>query len=62
MTPKQKYFELAANTVIKNLNKRQMEGYYCKDRAAAVKGAGIDPEGSTVGWGGSQTLAQAGHV
>lgn len=61
MTPKQKYFELAANTVIKNLNKRQMEGYYCKDRAAAVKKAlELIPEGSTVGWGGSQTLAQLG--
>ncbi|MGI6726923.1 MAG: lactate utilization protein [Christensenellales bacterium] len=61
MTPKQKYFELAANTVIKNLNKRQMEGYYCPDRAAAVKKAlELIPEGSTIGWGGSQTLPQLG--
>ena len=39
MTPKQKTYELTAQTIIRNLAKRQMEGYYCPDRASAVEKA-----------------------
>ncbi|HPY93857.1 MAG TPA: lactate utilization protein [Clostridia bacterium] len=61
MTPKQRYYELAASGIIKNLAKRQMEGYYCKDRETAVKKAlELLPRGASVGWGGSQTLGQLG--
>ena len=50
MTPKQRYYELAANGIIKNLAKRQMEGYYCKDRETAVKKAlELLPRGASVG-------------
>lgn len=37
--PKQKYYENVANTIIKNLNKRQIEGYYCPNKKEAVKKA-----------------------
>ena len=61
MTPKQKYYENAAATVIKNMGKRQMQGFYCPDRAAAVqKALELIPAGSAVGWGGSVTLAETG--
>lgn len=59
MTPKQHYYELAAGTVIKNLRKRQMEGFYVPDKAGAVRKAlELMPVGAQVGWGGSQTLGQ----
>lgn len=61
MTPKQKYYENAAATIIKNLEKRQMEGYYCPTSADAVKKAlELMPEGSSIGWGGSMTLFETG--
>lgn len=56
MTPKQQYYENIAATIIKNLNKRQMEGYYCPDSASAVqKALELMPEGSSISWGGSMT-------
>lgn len=61
MTPKKQYFENAAKTIIANLEKRQMEGYYCEDRAAAVKKVlELVPEGSVVSWGGTMTLTETG--
>lgn len=61
MNPKNKYYENAAATIIGNLNKRQMNGYYCPDRESAVqKVLELIPEGASVGWGGSMTLIDAG--
>ncbi len=61
MTPKQKYYEKIAGTVIKNFAKRQIEGYYCPDSKSAVKKAlELMPEGSSVAWGGSMTLTETG--
>lgn len=61
MTPKQKYYENVANTVIKNFAKRQIEGYYCPDSESAVKKAlELMPQGASVAWGGSMTLAETG--
>ena len=61
MTPKQKYYENAANTIIKNLEKRRMEGYYCATKEEAVKKAiELMPAGSSIGWGGSMTLSETG--
>jgi len=61
MTPKQQYYANIAGTIIKNLAKRQMEGYYCPDRAGAVQQAlALMPEGSSIGWGGSMTLTEMG--
>lgn len=61
MNHKQKYYESIANTIIKNLNKRQIEGYYCSDKTSAVqKALELMPKGSSVSWGGSVTLIETG--
>lgn len=61
MTPKQKYYENAAETIIKNLKKRRMEGYYCATKEEAVKKAlELMPKGASIGWGGSMTLEESG--
>lgn len=58
-TPKQKYFENTANTIIHNLTKRQIEGYYCPDSKSAIeKALELIPEESTIGYGGSMTLEE----
>ena len=36
MTPKQQHHEILAETVIKNLEKRHMEGYYCVTKKEAL--------------------------
>ncbi|MBQ2935613.1 MAG: lactate utilization protein [Lachnospiraceae bacterium] len=61
MTPKKQAFATAAETVIKNLQKRNMEGYYFEDSASCVK-AIIDlmEEGSVVSWGGSMSVSECG--
>ena len=61
LLPKQKYYENVANTIIKNLSKRQIEGYYCKDKESAVKKAlELIPKEASVSWGGSMTLIETG--
>ena len=61
MTPKQKYYENVATTIIKNLERRQMEGYYCATKEEAVqKVLELVPENASVGWGGSMTLLETG--
>jgi hypothetical protein len=53
-TPKKQYYKNAAETVIKNLKKRRMEGYYCETKEEAVALAlSLMPKGSSIGWGGS---------
>ena len=55
------YNKTVAATVIKNLAKRNMEGYYAETREDAVKIAlSLMPEGSSIGWGGSVTLSECG--
>lgn len=53
--------ELRMKTLIKNLEKRNMTGYYCETAAdAAEQIKALIPEGSEVSWGGSLTLDQLG--
>ena len=61
MTPKQIANENLANTIIKNMEKRRMEGYYCHTKEEAVKKVlELIPEGASIGWGGSVTLSEIG--
>ena len=61
LNSKQKYYENVANTIIKNLEKRQIEGYYCPNRISAVqKALELMPKGATLSWGGSVTLIETG--
>lgn len=61
MQPKQAYYEKQAASIIRHLEKRNMEGYYCPDGKSAVTCAlAMMEEGSTVTWGGSTTLEECG--
>lgn len=53
--------ELLAATVIKNLAKRNMEGYYCATKEEALqKALELIPETDVVTWGGSVTIDEVG--
>lgn len=61
MTPKETFYENQAKTIIENLKKRQMEGYYCPTSADAVqKAMELVAKDSTVSFGGSMTLSESG--
>lgn len=50
-----------ASKVIKNLQSRKFEAYYCDDAMeAAEKALSLIPERSSVSWGGSATLEEIG--
>ncbi len=61
MTPEKQHYRAAAATVIKALARRRMAGYYC-DTVEEARERLLDliPEGATVSWGGSMTLAESG--
>ncbi|MBR5799495.1 MAG: lactate utilization protein [Lachnospiraceae bacterium] len=61
MTPKVKAFRNAAEGIIKNLEKRNMEGYYFDDSASCVEAIlNMMEEGSVVSWGGSESVKECG--
>lgn len=50
-----------AETIIKNLKKRNMEGYYFETSSACVEAILSEmPSGAIIGWGGSETLKECG--
>lgn len=61
MTPKQKYYENLADSLIEKFGLRQIEAYYAVDRDEALERACrfLTPECS-VAWGGSVTLGEIG--
>jgi len=63
MNPKQTYYKIQAETIIKNLEKRQISGYYCASRQQAVDTAmSFIKAGTTVAFGGSMTLVESGAI
>lgn len=63
MTPKQQAFETCANTLIKNLAARNMEGFFFENSADAVSAIlKMMPKQSTVTWGGSETFKETGML
>ena len=59
--PKKKYYEKRGQILVKNLQARHFEAYYCTDREEALKKAlELIPEGSKVGWGGAMSAQQIG--
>ena len=62
-TPKETFYENQAATIIKKLNMRKMEGYYCKnvEEAKAKMLELIGNEKKTVRYGGSMTLDENGY-
>ena len=60
---KSKAFAQLAPNVIKNLEKRNMEGYYFEDSKSCVEYImNMIPEGSVISWGGSMTLNETGMM
>lgn len=60
-TPKEKYYEKRGQVLVKNLQNRHFEAYYCSNREEALKKAlELIPEGASVGWGGAITCEQIG--
>lgn len=58
-----KYYEKRGQLLVKNLQSRHFEAWYCEDAATALaKALELIPEGSTVGWGGSLTAEQIGLI
>lgn len=52
-----------AETIIKNLEKRNMEGYYFETADDCAKAILAEmPCGSIIGWGGSETLKECGLI
>ena len=63
MNPKKKFYETAAETLIKNLDKRGMEAYYVDNKDDDLKMAlrFVTP-GSSVSWGGSMSINEIGLI
>ena len=54
-------YRSTAQTVIKNLQRRNMEGYYCETAEEAVKlVCDMIPAGDSITWGGSVTFTETG--
>ena len=63
MNPKEIFYENLAQTIIKNMEKRQIEACYCKTKEEAVaKANSYLTKGSTVSFGGSMTLTESGMM
>ncbi len=63
MSVLKQYYETQAASIIRQLNKRGMEGYYCSDSKAAVeKALSFLSKGASVSFGGSVTLEESGML
>ena len=61
MTPKEQRNERLAKTIIKNLQRRHIEGFYCPTAEEAVnKVSELIEDGSSVTWGGTMTVRDLG--
>ena len=62
-TPKQLYYEKRGKILVKNLQARHFEAYYCADKEEALKKAlELIPEGASVGWGGAMSCGEIGLI
>ena len=60
-TPIKSRSEAACKTVLKNLERRGFEAYYCEDKAAALaKALELIPAEDVVSWGGSVSIQEIG--
>lgn len=56
-----KYYDKRAQVLIKNLQSRHFNAYYCETAEEALsKAVSLIPEGSSVGWGGALSAQQIG--
>lgn len=60
---KEDAFAITADGIIKNLAKRNMEGFYCSTKEEAKeKVLSLIEKGSKIGWGGSETIKECGII
>ena len=60
-TPKEIFYEKRGAQMMKNLQSRHFDAFYCATREEALKKAlELIPEGASVGWGGTMTAQQIG--
>lgn len=56
-----KYYDKRGAVLVRNLNNRHFEAYYCSTKEEALeKALSLIPKGSSVGWGGTVTCQQIG--
>lgn len=61
MSIKKEYYKNLSNTVIKNFQKRHIEGHYCETiEEAKALALSLVPENATASFGGSMTLEETG--
>ena len=61
MTPQEQRNERLAQTIIKNLKRRHIEGFYCATSEEAVKKVSeLIEDGNSVTWGGTMTVRDMG--
>ena len=61
VTPKEKYYEKRGQILVKNLQSRHFDAYYCATKEEALaKALELIPEGAAIGWGGCMTAGQMG--
>lgn len=60
-TAKKMYYEKRANVLIKNLQSRHFEAYYCDNKEQALaKALELIPRDATIGWGGAYSAQEIG--
>lgn len=60
-TAMEQYYDKRAQILVKNLQSRHFDAYYCKTKEEALaKALELIPTGSTVSWGGCMTAQQMG--
>ena len=60
-TPKELYYEKRGKILVKHLQQRHFDAYYCATKADALRKAlELIPEGASVGWGGAMSAQQIG--
>lgn len=60
-SPKELYYEKRGKILVKRLQQRHFEAYYCATKDEALhKALELIPEGASVGWGGAMSAEQIG--
>ena len=61
MEPMKKFYSKRGEVLVKNLQNRHFEAYYCETKEQALeKALELIPKGSSVGWGGALSAQQIG--
>lgn len=61
MNPKQEFYRKRGHILVKNLQARKFDAYYCDTKEEALtKALELIPKGASVGWGGALSAQQIG--